>query len=83
MDLYKIPGLVFKGFVQAENINGGNPIPLFECKAPTDKPSINTLEGWCAAVDAHNRHNFRLLMGRDPIDEAEFQAWVPTQFTRK
>lgn len=78
MNLCDIPGCTFVGYIQANNVNGGRPVPLFEPTAPTDRPSINTLEGWNAMVDASNRRYFRKRHGRDPVDDDELNAWSAT-----
>lgn len=56
-DNFEMPGLQFVGTICEKRVNDGAPIPLFEPKEPTDRPSINTLEGWCRLVaESKARH---------------------------
>lgn len=76
MSIFDIPGCVFIGCITANNVNGGRPIPLFEPAAPLHGASINTLEGWNASADRHNRRSFRIANGRDPSSDRELMEWV-------
>lgn len=79
MNPFELPGLSFAGYIRADNINHGVPIPLFNPAPPPDgRASINTLEGWTAAADKQNRKSFKAVHGREPADNAELDAWVET-----
>ena len=54
----QIPGLVFAGFTSNPQVNGGRPVLLYEFAERTDgRPSINTVEGWNALVEAQERRH--------------------------
>lgn len=77
MNPFEIPGCVFIGYTQAENVNDGQPVPLFEpAPPPAGRLSINTLEGWTQAANAHNLRSFRKMHGRDPVDNDEIMRWM-------
>ncbi|MBQ3194172.1 MAG: hypothetical protein IJB59_11485 [Oscillospiraceae bacterium] len=80
MNLFEMPGCMLIGYVRANNINGGKPIPLFNpAPPPTEKLDINTLEGWNAVAEKQNRRSFRTAFGRDPANDAELTQWIDTQ----
>lgn len=77
MDPFAIPGCTFIGFIAADSVNNGRPVPLF---APGPPPpgelSINTQEGWNTAAEKQNRRSFRADLGRDPVDGTELHNWI-------
>lgn len=76
MDPFALPGLSFSGYVKADSINHGAPIPLFKPDTPPGQISINSLDGWNAAADRQNRRSFRAALGRDPVNDAELKNWI-------
>lgn len=77
MNPFELPGLSFVGYIKTNNINHGAPIPLFDPAPPPDgRASINTLEGWTVAADKQNRKSFKTVHGREPVNQAELDAWI-------
>lgn len=77
MNLFELPGLSFVGYIRGDNINHGTPIPLFDPAPPPEgRVSINTLEGWNAAVDKQNRKAFKTAHNREPVNQTELDAWI-------
>ena len=77
MNPFAIPGCTFIGFIAADNVNNGHPIPLFAPgPPPPGKADINTLEGWNAAAEKQNRRSFRVDLGRDPVNDTELRNWI-------
>ena len=72
----EIPGCIFAGYTEHPDINDGKPFPLFEPIMPKDRPSINTLDGWNAMVNAQNLRYFRRRYGRDPHNDEELQRYA-------
>ena len=80
MSPFEIPGYTFAGYVRAENVNGGKPIPLFNpASPPPGRLSLNTLEGWNTAAKKQNQRFFRSVFGHDPVDDAELREWILSQ----
>lgn len=77
-DPFKFPGLRYVEDISIEGINNGEPLPLFECIAPKDRPGINTREGWMRACIERNTQAFRDEFGREPLNYEEVQSWVRT-----
>lgn len=78
MDPLEIPGCSLIGYIRANNINGGKPIPLFDPKTQPGRLDINTLEGWNAFVDKSHRDSFRRRFGREPASNSELDHYVQT-----
>lgn len=76
VNLFEIPGCTFIGFIQAENVNNGQPVPLFSPEPPPGKTDINTMEGWNKLAEKQNLRAFRAAHCRDPINESELREWV-------
>ena len=55
MNPFDVPGLRYVGDISNEEINNGEPLPLFESVAPKGRSSINTLEGWNQLVAEQER----------------------------
>lgn len=75
-DIPKIPGCIFRGYASHPDVNNGEAVPLFSFAEPTDRPSINTLEGWNARAKELNLKYFRRRYGRDPHNEYELKRYV-------
>ena len=82
---YEAPGLQYIGHVSHPQVNYGQPLPVFEPKAPVDGPSINTEEGWALFHKRMTEENcvyFLQAFGRDPICIEEVEAWERSYFVK-
>lgn len=82
MNFFDNPSLRYAKDISHPRINNGQPVPLFEPVAPEGMPSINTLTGWDATADRHNRRSFARVFGREPVCGAELRAWEGNHFSK-
>lgn len=72
----QIPGLVFAGYTSHPQVNGWQPVPLYDFAERTDgRPSINTTEGWNALAAENAVHNFCKTFGKDPPSAEAAVQW--------
>lgn len=76
-----MPGMRYLGHVSHEQVNQGQPVPVFEPAAPAGRPSINTREGWNAVAERANTRAFTQAFGRSPVCPAELKAWERSGFS--
>lgn len=76
MNSHNIPGLTYIGEISNPAVNNGQALPFFECKEPTERPSINTVEGWNALCRKQDRKHFVRVFGREPVDDSELDAYT-------
>lgn len=75
-------GMCCVGEVSHPQINDGRPLPLFEPASPSNRPSINAVEGWNAAAEKANSRAFFQVFGRYPTCNAELMAWEDSHFSK-